>query len=69
MVGAQGLENTGHVRLAPQEVLGLGLQAAAYRTLSGQDGLVGGSHGRAGHRSPFTQPTAVLLIDLQGHSG
>ena len=68
-MGAQGLENTGHVSLSPQEVLGLGLQAVAHGALSGQDRLVGGSHGWAGHRSPFTQPTAVLLIDLQGRSG
>ena len=67
-MGAQGLENTGHVRLAPQEVLGLGLQAVAHRALGGQDGLVGGARGRSGHGSQLAQPTAVLLVDLQGHS-
>ena len=68
MVGAQGLENTGHVRLAPQEVLGLGLQAVAHRALGGQDRLVGGAHGRTGHGSQLTQSTAVVLVDLQGRS-
>ena len=67
-MGAQGLENTGHIRLSPQEVLGLGLQAVAHRALSGQDGLVGGAHGRAGHGPQLAQPTAVLLVDLQGRS-
>ena len=68
-MSAQGLENTSHVRLAPQEMLRLGLQSVAHGALSGQDGLVGGAHGRAGHGSPLTQPTTVLIVELQGRSG
>ena len=67
-MGTQGLENTGHVRLAPQEVLGLGLQAVAHRALGGQDDLVGGARGRPGTAPSSAQPTAVLLVDLQGRS-